>query len=245
MFSLEGKKALVTGAAGGIGGEIVRRFHQAGATVVITGTRMDILEQIAASLGNERIHCVTAELSKSEEVIELHRQAEELTGGLDIVVCNAGITKDNLMIRMSEEEFDDVININLKSVWLLNREAMKAMTGRRRGRIINISSIVGQSGNFGQTNYAASKAGIIGLTKSAALEGATRGVTVNAVAPGFVTTPMTDVIRDDIKEKIKARIPMQSFADPIDIASAVHYLASDEAKYVTGMVMQVNGGMYM
>lgn len=245
MFSLEGKKALITGAAGGIGREIAARFHKAGAHVVITGTRLDVLDEVAAPFKDSRVSCIAADLSKSGEVIDLFKQAEELTSGLDIVVCNAGITKDNLLIRMSEEEYDDVLNVNLKSVWLLNREAMKAMTGRRKGRIINISSIVGQTGNFGQTNYAASKAGIIGLTKSAAQEGASRGVTVNAIAPGFISTPMTEVIRDDIKDKIRAKIPMGAFGEPSDIASAAQYLASDEARYVTGVVMQVNGGMYM
>lgn len=244
MFSLAGKNALITGATGGIGHAIARKLHAAGATVVISGTRENVLSEFAAEL-KERVHAVPANLAESASVIELFKKAEELTTQIDIVVCNAGITRDNLLIRMSEEEWDEIIRVNLKAVWLLNREAMKAMGKRRFGRIINISSVVGATGNFGQCNYAASKAGIIGMTKSVALEGATRGVTANCIAPGFVATPMTDVIRDDIKEKIKARIPMGKFGEPADIAAAALYLASDEASYMTGQTLHINGGMFM
>lgn len=244
MFSLIGKNALITGATGGIGHGIARKLHAAGATVIISGTRANVLEEFKGEL-KERVHVVPANLGDAQSVQELFKKAEEVASQVDIVVCNAGITRDNLLIRMTEEEWDEVIRVNLKAVWLLNREAMKAMVKRRNGRIINISSIVGASGNFGQTNYAASKAGIIGMTKSVALEGSTRGVTANCIAPGFIATPMTDVIKDEIKEKIKAKIPMGIFGEPEDIAAAALYLASDEARYVTGQVLHVNGGMYM
>lgn len=244
MFSLAGKNALVTGATGGIGHAIARKFHGAGATVIISGTRENVLKDFVAEL-KERVYQIPANLAESNSVEMLFKKAEELTGRVDIIVCNAGVTRDNLLIRMSEEEWDNVINVNLKAAWILNREAMKSMGKRRYGRIINIASIVGVTGNFGQANYAASKAGLIGMTKTAALEGATRGVTANCIAPGFIVTPMTDVIREDIKEKIKAKIPMGSLGEPEDIASAALYLASDEAKYVTGHTLHVNGGMYM
>jgi 3-oxoacyl-[acyl-carrier protein] reductase len=244
MFSLEGKKALVTGATGGIGNAIARVMHQAGATVVISGTRENILQELANDL-KERVHVITSNLKDPSNVVSLYQKSEEVMGQVDILVCNAGITRDNLMIRMTDEEFDEVINVNLKSVFLLNREALKAMTKRRSGRIINISSVVGAMGNFGQTNYSAAKAGIIGMTKSVALEGATRGVTANCIAPGFIQTPMTDVIKDDIKEKIKTKIPMGLFGEPKDIAYAALYLASEEARLITGHTLHVNAGMYM
>jgi len=188
---------------------------------------------------------VPANLKDPKSTIELFTKAEELASKVDILVCNAGITKDNLMMRMSDEEFDEVIQVNLKSAFLLNREAVKSMGKRRYGRIINLASVVAKMGNFGQTNYAASKAGLIGMTKSVARECATRGITANCIAPGFIATPMTDVIREDIKEKIKASIPMATFGEPNDIAAACVYLASEEARYVTGTVLDVNGGMYM
>ena len=244
MFSLEGKVALVTGATGGIGHEIAVRMHAAGATVVISGTRVNVLEDLAKTLG-DRVHVIPSNLSDAASTQNLFAQAEEKCGQVDILVCNAGITRDNLMIRMSDAEFDEVINVNLKSVFILNREALKAMTKRRSGRIINISSVVGRMGNFGQTNYAAAKAGLIGMTKSVAREGASRGVTANCIAPGFVATPMTDVIKDEIKEKIKTTIPVGTFGEPKDIAAAAVYLASDAGRYVTGSVLDVNGGMYM
>ncbi|MFI4983670.1 MAG: 3-oxoacyl-[acyl-carrier-protein] reductase [Rickettsiales bacterium] len=244
MFSLTGKNALVTGATGGLGHAIARKLHAAGATVVISGTRENVLQELAAEF-KERVHIATANLKESQSVLSLYAKAEELTGGLNILVCNAGVTRDNLMIRMSEEEWDEVITVNLKSAFLLGREAMKAMTKRRQGRIINIASVVGESGNFGQANYSASKAGMIGMTKSMALEGASRGVTANCIAPGFIKTPMTDAIRDDIKEKILAKIPVGIFGEPDDVANAALFLASDEARLITGHTIDVNGGMYM
>lgn len=244
MFRLDGKVALVTGATGGIGHEIARAFHAQGATVVISGTRESVLAEIVKELGS-RVYAVPSNLKDPSSTVALFAKAEELASKVDIVVCNAGITRDNLLIRMSDEEFDEVIQVNLKSAFILNREAVKAMSKRRYGRIINIASVVGKMGNFGQANYAASKAGIIGMTKSVARECATRGITANCIAPGFVATPMTDVIRDDIKEKIKTSIPMASFGEPKDIAAAAVYLASEEARYVTGTVLDVNGGMYM
>lgn len=244
MFKLNGKVALITGATGGIGHEIARTMHSQGATVVITGTRTQVLDELAADL-KDRVHVLPSNLKDATATKELFAKAESVAGQVDILVCNAGITRDNLMIRMSDEEFDDVIAVNLKSAFILCREALKAMSKRRHGRIIAISSIVGRSGNFGQTNYAASKAGLIGMIKSVALEGATRGITANCIAPGFIATPMTDVIKDEIKEKIKAKIPMAVLGEPKDIAAAATFLASDEARYVTGAVLDVNGGMYM
>lgn len=245
MFSLVGKNALVTGATGGLGHAIAKKLHQAGANVVISGTRENILQELATEL-KERVIVIPANLKNSEDIIGLYAKAEEKTGQIDIIVCNAGITRDNLLIRMSEQEFDEVINVNLKAVWLLNREAAKAMTKRRNGRIINISSVVGESGNFGQTNYAAAKAGIIGMTKSVALECATRGVTANCIAPGFIRTPMTDAIPENVvKEKILPKIPMGVMGEPEDIANAALFLASNEAKLITGHTIDVNAGMYM
>lgn len=244
MFSLEGKCALVTGATGGLGHAITRVFHKAGATVVISGTRENVLNEFANEL-KERVIPIAANLANAEEVVNLYTQAEEKAGKIDILVCNAGITRDNLMIRMKDSEWDEVINVNLKSAFLLNREALKAMSRRRAGRIINISSVVGEMGNFGQSNYAAAKAGLIGMTKSVALEGATRGVTANCIAPGFIETPMTDAIKDEIKEKIKTKIPMGIFGQPEDIAHAALFLASDEARIITGHTIDVNAGMYM
>jgi len=244
MFSLNGKTALVTGATGGLGHAIARKFHAAGATVVLSGTRENVLQELATEL-KERVHIVTANLKETKSVLALYAKAEELTGGVNILVCNAGVTRDNLMIRMSEEEWDEVIAVNLKSAFLLGKEAMKAMTKRRFGRIINIASVVAQSGNFGQANYAASKAGMIGMTKSMALEAATRGVTANCIAPGFIKTAMTDVLNDEVKVKILAKVPMGIFGEPEDIANAALFLASDEARLITGHTIDVNGGMYM
>lgn len=244
MFNLTGKKALVTGASGGLGSAIAKRLHKAGAHVVITGTREEKLQELKKELGSN-VTVVVANLSSGAEVISMYEKMEAEVGGIDILVCNAGITRDNLLIRMSEEEFDQVIAVNLKAVWLLNRAAMQSMGKRKYGRIINISSVVGVTGNFGQTNYAAAKSGLIGMSKSAALEGASRGVTVNCVAPGFIATPMTDVIKEEIKDKVKAKIPMGAFGNPEDIAAAVHYLSSEEAGYMTGAVLNVNGGLAM
>lgn len=244
MIDLKGKVALITGATGGIGNAIVRTFHAAGATVVISGTRESVLQEIASEL-KERVIVKAANLANSSEVIELYKSAEELAGQVDILVCNAGITKDNLVLRMSEDEWDNIINVNLKSAFLLNREALKAMSKRRYGRIINISSVVGVTGNFGQANYVASKAGLIGLTKTIALEGATRGITANCVAPGFIVSPMTNKLNESIQEKILTKIPMNHQGNPEDIAYSCLFLADEKAKYITGHTLHVNGGMYM
>jgi len=223
---------------------IATKMHAQGATVVISGTRVQLLDELAAEL-KDRVHVIPSNLKDAVATKELFAKAENITGQVDVLVCNAGITRDNLMIRMSDEEFEDVINVNLKSAFILSREALKAMSKRRSGRIIGISSVVGRSGNFGQTNYAASKAGLIGMMKSVALEGASRGVTANCIAPGFIVSPMTDVIKEEIKEKIKTKIPVGSFGEPADIAATAVFLASNEARYITGAVIDVNGGMYM
>ncbi len=244
MFNLLNKKVLITGASGGIGSEIARQMHRMGAEVVITGTKIEALENLKAELGS-RVFVIKADLSDMQQCSNLVASAQQVCGGLDIVVCNAGITKDNLMIRMDDKDFDDVININLKAPFIIIREAMKLMNKNRYGRIIYISSVVGRCGNFGQTNYAAAKAGAIGMIKSAALEGAMRNITVNAIAPGFIQSPMTDGLKDAVKENLLSKIPLKAFGVPQDIASAAVFLASDEARYITGAVLDVNGGMYM
>ena len=245
MFSLKGKKALITGATGGLGGATAEKMHAAGAEVVITGTREKVLEELAKKLG-DKVHVLPCNLSDRDAVNSLFSKAEEMAGDIDILMCNAGITRDGLMVKMSDEQWDDVIAMNLSAVFALNRAAVQSMIKRKNGRIINVSSIVGVSGNFGQTNYAASKAGVIGMTKSIALECAARGVTANCIAPGFIRTPMTDAIPEEVvKEKILPKIPMGVFGDPEDIAHAAVYLASDEAKLVTGQTLHVNAGMLM
>lgn len=244
MFNLQGKKALVTGATGGIGGAIAKKLHSAGATIIISGTKQDTLKNMEDEL-KERVHSIPANLGNPEEVSNLYKKADEISGGVDILVCNAGITKDTLLIRMSDEDWDKVINVNLKAAFILNREALKSMMKRRSGRIINITSVSGFTGNFGQANYVASKAGLIGLTKTVALEAAPRGITANCIAPGFIVTSMTEALNNDIQEKIKSRIPLDQFGEPDDIANAALFLASNEAKFITGTTLHVNGGMYM
>ncbi|MCA1909912.1 MAG: 3-oxoacyl-[acyl-carrier-protein] reductase [Magnetospirillum sp.] len=245
MFDLTGKTALVTGASGGIGGAIAKALHQAGATIAIHGTRREALDALAAEL-KERVHVLPANLSKAEEVEQLAKDAEAALGGtLDILVNNAGITKDGLVMRMKDEDWDAVINVNLTAAFRLCRAAIKGMMKRRSGRIINITSIVGVTGNPGQVNYCASKAGMIGMTKSLAQEVASRNVTVNAVAPGFIATAMTDELNDEQKARINAQIPAGRMGSAEDIAAAVLYLASAEAAYVTGQTLHVNGGMAM
>lgn len=244
MFSLDGKKALVTGGSSGIGTAIAHQLSKAGATVVITGRREDALKGVCDDIGNNAQYIVS-DLSNQEDVATLYEKAEGLLGQIDILVCNAGITSDNLAIRMKFEEWQNVINTNLTSAFILNKAALKAMMKLKWGRIINVTSIVGVTGNAGQVNYAASKAGMIGMTKSFAQEGATRGVTFNCVAPGFIKTPMTEVLNEKQTEAILQKIPQGSFGLPEDIASAVVYLASDEARYFTGQTLHVNGGMYM
>lgn len=244
MFDLTGKCALVTGASGGIGGEIARVLHKAGATVGLSGTRTEPLEALAAELG-ERAHVLPCNLSDAEAVDALPKAAIAAMGSVDILVNNAGITRDNLFMRMSDDEWQSVLDVNLTSTMRLCRGVMRPMMKARWGRIVNISSIVGATGNPGQANYAASKAGMIGMTKSIAYEVASRGITANAVAPGFIATPMTDKLTDDQKDKINVQIPAGRMGTPEEIAAAVLYLASPEAGYVTGATLHVNGGMAM
>ena len=244
MFSLQGKTALLTGASGGIGAAIAKALHDAGATIAISGTRVEALEKVKAEVG-ERVHILPCNLSKPEEVEKLIPAAEEAMGGLDILINNAGITKDGLAMRMKDEDWQSVIDVNLTSNFRLSRAAMRGMMKKRWGRIINITSIVGVTGNPGQVNYVASKAGLIGMTKSLAQELGSRNVTVNCVAPGFIATPMTDVLNEKQREAILNRIPAGRMGGPNDIAAAVVYLASDEAAYVTGQTLHVNGGMAM
>lgn len=244
MFDLSGKTALVTGASGGIGGAIAKTLHGAGAQVGLSGTRMDPLQALAKDLG-ERAHVLPCNLSDSEAVEALPKQAAEAMGSVDILVNNAGLTRDNLFMRMSDEEWDAVLAVNLTATMRLCRGVLRPMMKARWGRIVNISSIVGTTGNAGQGNYAASKAGMVGMSKSLAYEVASRGITVNAVAPGFIATAMTDALNDDQKSKINAQIPAARMGTPEDIAAAVLYLASAEAAYVTGATLHINGGMAM
>jgi 3-oxoacyl-[acyl-carrier protein] reductase len=244
MFDLTGKNALVTGASGGIGADIARMLHGAGATVGLSGTRVEPLEALAAELG-ERAHVLPCNLSDMEAVTELPKQAAAAMGSVDILVNNAGITRDNLFMRMSDDEWSSVMDVNLTATFKLCKGVMRGMMKARWGRIVNISSIVGATGNPGQANYAASKAGMIGMSKSLAYEVASRGITVNAVAPGLITTAMTDKLNDDQKGAIMTQIPAGRMGEPSEIASAVLYLASTEAGYVTGTTLHVNGGMAM
>lgn len=244
MFDLTGKSALVTGASGGIGGEIAKALHAAGANVGLSGTRVEPLEALAAELG-ERAFVLPCNLGDADAVKDLPKQAIEAMGGLDILVNNAGITKDQIFMRMSDDEWQQVIDVNLTSAMRLCRAVMRPMMKARWGRIINISSIVGATGNPGQVNYAASKAGMVGMTKSIAYEVASRGITANAVAPGFIATAMTEKLNDEQKEAINKQIPSNRMGTPAEIAAAVLYLASDEAGYVTGTTLHVNGGMAM
>jgi len=244
MFDLTGKGALVTGATGGIGWAIAEALHAQGAKVAISGTRAERLEQLAAKLGS-RVFVLPCDLRDRAAVVKLGEDAEKVLGQVDILVNNAGITHDNLFMRMKDEEWDDVIAVNLTSVFVLTRGILRGMMRRRYGRIINIASISGVLGNPGQPNYAASKAGLVGMTKSLAREVSGRGITANAISPGFILTPMTDALTPKQVEAIAAAIPAQKFGKPEDIAAAVVFLASDEASYVTGETMHVNGGMVM
>ena len=246
MFDLNEKTALVTGATGGIGYEIAKKFIAQGANVVISGTRQNRLEEIQKELGEDKCKFVKCNLSKEEEVEVLLDNAAEVSGGnIDIVVCNAGITKDNLALRIKNDDFDDVLNVNLRSTFILNRNAIKKMIRAKYGRIINISSVVGFTGNPGQCNYVASKAGMVGMSKSFAQEVATRGIAINCIAPGFIQTSMTDILNEKQQEGILSSIPMQKMGSPEDIANAALYLASQEAGYVTGQTLHINGGMLM
>lgn len=244
MFDLSGRKALVTGATGGIGEAIARILHAQGAIVGLHGTRVEKLEALAADLG-DRVKLLPANLSDRSEVKQLAEKAESELEGVDILVNNAGITRDGLFVRMSDEDWDSVLEINLGSVFRLTRELTHPMMRRRFGRIINITSVVGVTGNPGQANYCASKAGLIGFSKSLAQEIASRSITVNCVAPGFIESAMTDKLNDKQRDAIMGAIPMKRMGNGAEVASAVAYLASNEASYVTGQTMHVNGGMAM
>ncbi len=244
MFDLTGKNALITGASGGIGGDIARALHAAGATVGLSGTRVEPLQALADELG-ERAHVLPCNLGDPEAVEALPKQAAEAMGSVDILVNNAGITRDNLFMRMSDEEWQSVIDVNLTATMKLCKGVIRGMMKARWGRIVNISSVVGSVGNPGQANYAASKAGMVGFSKALAQEVATRGITVNAVAPGFITTAMTEKLTDDQKAGLLGQVPAGRMGNPEEIAAAVLYLASPEAGYVTGSTLHVNGGMVM
>ncbi|MBO6827654.1 MAG: 3-oxoacyl-[acyl-carrier-protein] reductase [Sneathiella sp.] len=244
MFDLSGKCALVTGASGGLGAAIAKDLHDAGATVALSGTREAVLQEVAKEIG-ERTHVLPCNLSDMEAVDGLIKSAEEAMGQVDILVNNAGLTRDGLAMRMKDEDWDAVIDVNLKAAFKLSKNCLRGMMKRRTGRIIGITSIVGVTGNPGQMNYAASKAGMIGMSKSLAQEVAARGITVNCVAPGFIKTAMTDELNDAQKEGLLTAVPAGRLGDPKDISAAVLYLASDEAAYVTGQTLHVNGGMAM
>ncbi len=244
MFDLTGKIALVTGASGGIGGAIAQRLYAQGATVVLSGTRTETLEALAGELG-DRSRVMTCNLANEGEASALVGRVEAELGELDILVNNAGLTRDGLAMRMKNEDWREVLEVNLTAAFRLSKAALKGMMKRRWGRIIGISSIVGVTGNPGQANYVASKAGLIGMSKALAQEVATRGITVNCVAPGMIETPMTDALNEQQRARLLAVIPTQRLGKPDEIASAVVYLASEEAAYVTGQTLHVNGGMAM
>lgn len=244
MFDLTGKTALVTGATGGIGGAIARALHAQGATVAISGTRREVLDTLAGEL-KDRVHVLPCNLSNITEVEELVPAAEKAMGQLDILVANAGITRDNLFVQLRDEDWDDVIRVNLTATFHMARAATKLMMRKRFGRIIAITSVVGVTGNAGQVNYAASKAGLIGMMKSIGAEYARRNVTANCIAPGFIATPMTDALNEKQREGVLGKVPAGRLGTPEDIAAAAVYLASNEAAYVTGQTIHVNGGMAM
>jgi 3-oxoacyl-[acyl-carrier protein] reductase len=244
MFDLAGQSALVTGATGGIGGAIARALHSRGAMVTLSGTRKEALETLAHQLG-ERAFVVPANLSDAESVESLVPAAEAAMGGFDILVNNAGITRDNLFVRMKDEEWQDVMRVNLDATFRLSRAAAKSMMKRRYGRIISITSIIGTTGNPGQANYSAAKAAIVGMSKSLAFEVATRNITVNCLAPGFIETPMTDVLNEKQRESTLQRVPMGRLGTADEVAAAAVFLGSREAGYITGQTLHINGGMAM
>lgn len=244
MFNLTGTNALVTGATGGLGLAIVRKLHEAGANVIASATKLENLSKLKSEY-QKRLSIIKCDLANPTETKTLLDQAEEIAGEISIVVCNAGLCRDNLAMRMSDEEWDTVLNINLTSVFRLNRAAIKKMIRRRYGRIINISSVVGLTGNIGQANYTATKAGLIGMSKSLAAEIATRGITINCIAPGFITSPMTEHLPQEIKDSIIKKIPMAKMGHPDDIANGVLFLALKESAYITGQTLHINGGMLM
>jgi 3-oxoacyl-[acyl-carrier protein] reductase len=244
MFDLNGKNALVTGATGGIGAAIARSLHALGATVVLSGRRQEVLEDLARELG-ERVHVCSCDLSDPEAVGNLIGQADDLTGGIDILVNNAGLTRDNLAMRMKDEDWQAVLDVNLTASFRLIRAALRGMMKRRAGRVVNITSIVGITGNPGQANYAASKAGLVGMSKALAAEVASRGITINCVAPGFIDTAMTQALDETQREKLQKQIPAGRLGSVEDVAACVAFLASEEAAYMTGQTLHVNGGMAM
>lgn len=244
IFSLTNKKVLITGATGGIGGAIAKSFYDAGASLAISGSRQEKLDKSAIELGAGVVP-IACDLSQLSNVDALIKEAEEKLGGLDVLVCNAGVTKDNLALRMKDEEWQRVIDINLTASFRLARAAIKGMLKRRSGRIIFITSVVGWTGNAGQANYCASKAGLTGMAKSLAQEVASRGITINCIAPGFIATQMTDVLNDEQKARINQNIPLGRMGTAEEIAAGALYLASDAAAYVTGQTLHINGGMYM
>jgi 3-oxoacyl-[acyl-carrier protein] reductase len=244
MFDLTGKTALVTGASGGIGSDIARALHKQGAAVALSGTRREALDALAGELG-QRVHVLPCNLSDGAAVDALPKQAEEAMGGLDILVNNAGLTRDNLFMRMKDEEWDEVLRVNLTAAFRLSRASLRGMMKRRYGRIIGITSVVGVMGNPGQGNYAASKAGMIGMMKSLAQEVASRNITANCVAPGFIRSAMTDALNEEQKARIMGTIPAGRLGEASEVAAAVVFLSSQEAAYVTGQTIHVNGGMAM
>jgi len=244
MFDLTGKTALVTGASGGIGGAIARALHAQGASVAISGTRRDALDALAGELAG-RVHVLACDLADKDAVEALVPQSEQAMGKLDILVANAGITRDNLLVQLSDQAWDEVIALNLTATFRLMRAAVRTMMRRRHGRLIGITSVVGVTGNPGQANYTAAKAGMIGMIKSIAQEYAKRGVTANCIAPGFIATAMTEKLNDKQREAILARVPAGRLGDGAEVAAAAVYLASEEAGYVTGQTLHVNGGMAM
>ena len=244
MFRLDGKVALITGASGGLGNKIARTLHAQGATLALTDMRPEGMEQLKAELGNN-VECFVANLSKAEEISGLIKAVEEKFGKVDILINNAGLTRDNLFMRMSDEDWQLVLDVNLTAGFKLAKAAIRGMMKRRYGRIVGIASVVGVMGNAGQANYSASKAGMIAMNKCLAQEVGSRGITVNSVAPGFIRTPMTDVLPDDVKAALLNKIPAAKLGEAQDIANAVAFLVSDEAQYITGQTLHVNGGMAM
>ena len=245
MFNLEGRRALVTGASGGIGAAIATTLHGCGATVVLSGTRKGALDDLAQTLGAGRVHVVVGDLQDPSAPHQIITDAEAAMGGLDILVNNAGLTQDGLLVRMRDDEWDKVLNVNLTAIFKLCRDSLRGMMRQRWGRIINITSVVGTTGNPGQANYAASKAALGGFGKSLAREVASRGITVNSVAPGFIVTSMTDALAEDQKTKLTERIPLGRLGTPEDVAHGVAFLASPAASYITGHTLHINGGMVM
>jgi 3-oxoacyl-[acyl-carrier protein] reductase len=244
MFDLNGKVVLITGSTGGIGKSIARKMREKGAKLILSGTRQDVLNNIVSEFGNEAKGIVT-DLNDKDDIISLADEAEKCFGQIDVLINNAGVTADNLFMRMKDEDWEKVININLTAAMRLTRQVIRGMIKKRFGRVIFISSVVGYTGNAGQTNYSASKSALVGLTKSLALEVASRGITCNLIAPGFISTPMTDKLSDDQKNNIVKNIPVNRLGMPDDISNACVYLASDEASFITGSTLHINGGMSM